>query len=284
MINNTSLTPEEQRIIINKGTEYPFTGKYNDFFEKGTYLCKQCGVALFRSDDKFASHCGWPSFDDEIPNAIQRQTDADGVRTEILCSNCGAHLGHVFLGEQLTPKNVRHCVNSLSLDFVPFENVSKTQKAIFAAGCFWGVEYYFKTAPGVLRTRVGYTGGSTVNPTYQEVCTNTTGHAEAIEVIFDPEKTNFEELCKLFFEIHDPTQLNRQGPDVGEQYRSAVFYLNQEQKQTTEKLINILKEKGLNVVTQVVPAAPFYEAEEKHQDYYNKTGSKPYCHFRIKKF
>ena len=284
MINNTSLTPEEQRIIFNKGTEYPFTGKYNDFFEKGTYLCKQCGVALFRSDDKFASHCGWPSFDDEIPNAIQRQTDADGVRTEILCSNCGAHLGHVFLGEQLTPKNVRHCVNSLSLDFVPFENVSKTQKAIFAAGCFWGVEYYFKTAPGVLRTRVGYTGGTTVNPTYQEVCTNTTGHAEAIEVIFDPEKTNFEELCKLFFEIHDPTQLNRQGPDVGEQYRSAVFYLNQEQKQTTEKLINILKEKGLNVVTQVVPAAPFYEAEEKHQDYYNKTGSKPYCHFRIKKF
>lgn len=284
MLLNTSLTPEEQRIIFNKGTEYPFTGKYNDFFEKGTYLCKQCGVALFRSDDKFASHCGWPSFDDEIPDAIRRQTDADGVRTEILCSNCGAHLGHVFLGEQLTPKNVRHCVNSLSLDFVPFVNVSKTQKAIFAAGCFWGVEYYFKTAPGVLRTRVGYTGGITVNPTYKEVCSNTTGHAEAIEVIFDPEKTNFEELCKLFFEIHDPTQLNRQGPDVGEQYRSAVFYLNQEQKQTTEKLILILKEKGLNVVTQVVPAAPFYEAEEKHQDYYNKTGSKPYCHFRIKKF
>ncbi len=284
MINNTSLTPDEQRIIINKGTESPFTGKYNDLFEKGTYLCKQCGVALFRSNDKFASHCGWPSFDDEIPNAIRRQTDADGVRTEILCSNCGAHLGHVFLGEQLTPKNVRHCVNSLSLDFVPFENILKTQKAIFAAGCFWGVEYYFKTAPGVLRTRVGFTGGTTVNPTYQEVCSNTTGHAEAIEVIFDPEKTNFEELCKLFFEIHDPTQLNRQGPDVGEQYRSAVFYLNQEQKQTTEKLINILKEKGLNVVTQIVPAAPFYEAEEKHQDYYNKTGSKPYCHFRIKKF
>ncbi len=283
-MNNSILTPDEQRIILHKGTEYPFTGKYNDFFEKGTYLCKQCGVALYRSNDKFASHCGWPSFDDEIPGAIRRQTDADGVRTEILCSNCGAHLGHVFIGEQLTPKNVRHCVNSLSMDFVPFENVTKTQKAIFAAGCFWGVEYYFKTAPGVLRTRVGYTGGKTTNPTYEEVCTNTTGHAEAIEVIFDPEQTNFEELCKLFFEIHDPTQLNRQGPDVGEQYRSAVFYLNDEQKQITEKLIRILKEKGLNVVTQVVPAAPFYEAEAKHQDYYTKTGSKPYCHFRVKKF
>lgn len=284
IMNNSILTPDEQRIILHKGTEYPFTGKYNDFFEKGTYLCKQCGVALYRSNDKFASHCGWPSFDDEIPGAIRRQTDADGVRTEILCSNCGAHLGHVFIGEQLTPKNVRHCVNSLSMDFVPFENVTKTQKAIFAAGCFWGVEYFFKTAPGVLRTRVGYTGGKTVNPTYEEVCTNTTGHAEAIEVIFDPEQTNFEELCKLFFEIHDPTQLNRQGPDVGEQYRSAVFYLNDEQKQITEKLIRILKEKGLNVVTQVVPAAPFYEAEAKHQDYYTKTGSKPYCHFRVKKF
>ncbi len=283
-MNNSILTPDEQRIILHKGTEYPFTGKYNDFFEKGTYLCKQCGVALYRSNDKFASHCGWPSFDDEIPGAIRRQTDADGVRTEILCSNCGAHLGHVFIGEQLTPKNVRHCVNSLSMDFVPFENVTKTQKAIFAAGCFWGVEYYFKTAPGVLRTRVGYTGGKTTNPTYEEVCTNTTGHAEAIEVIYDPEQTNFEELCKLFFEIHDPTQLNRQGPDVGEQYRSAVFYLNDEQKQITEKLIRILKEKGLNVVTQVVPAAPFYEAEAKHQDYYTKTGSKPYCHFRVKKF
>jgi peptide methionine sulfoxide reductase msrA/msrB len=284
IMNNSILTPDEQRIILHKGTEYPFTGKYNDFFEKGTYLCKQCGVALYRSNDKFASHCGWPSFDDEIPGAIRRQTDADGVRTEILCSNCGAHLGHVFIGEQLTPKNVRHCVNSLSMDFVPFENVTKTQKAIFAAGCFWGVEYYFKTAPGVLRTRVGYTGGKTTNPTYEEVCTNTTGHAEAIEVIYDPEQTNFEELCKLFFEIHDPTQLNRQGPDVGEQYRSAVFYLNDEQKQITEKLIRILKEKGLNVVTQVVPAAPFYEAEAKHQDYYTKTGSKPYCHFRVKKF
>lgn len=283
MYPNT-LTPEEKRIILYKGTERPFTGKYNDFFEKGTYICKQCGIALYRSSDKFASHCGWPSFDDEIPGAIRRELDADGIRTEILCANCGAHLGHVFEGERLTEKNTRHCVNSLSIEFVPFENIKRTEKAIFAAGCFWGVEYYFKNAPGVLRTRVGYTGGKTEYPTYKDVCTNTTGHAEAIEVIYNPEVTNFEELCKLFFEIHDPTQLNRQGPDIGEQYRSAVFYMNDKQKQITEKLIDILRSKGLNVVTEVVPAQPFYEAEEYHQDYYTKTGKKPYCHFRIKKF
>lgn len=278
------LTPEEEKIILYKGTERPFSGKYNDHFEKGTYICKQCGTALYRSDDKFTSHCGWPSFDDEIPGAIRRQLDADGVRTEILCANCGAHLGHVFEGEGLTEKNVRHCVNSLSMDFVPYENITRTEKAIFAAGCFWGVEYYFKNAPGVLRTRVGYTGGKTKYPTYKEVCTNTTGHAEAIEVIYNPEQTNFEELCKLFFEIHDPTQLNRQGPDIGEQYRSSVFYLNDEQKDITLKLIDILKSKGFNVVTEVTLAMPFYEAEDYHQDYYTKTGKQPYCHFRVKKF
>jgi len=279
-----TLTPEEERIIIHKATERPFSGKYNDHFEKGTYICKQCGAALYRSSDKFASHCGWPSFDDEIPGAIRRELDADGVRTEILCANCGAHLGHIFEGEGLTEKNVRHCVNSLSMDFLPYENIKRTKKAIFAAGCFWGVEYYFKNAPGVLRTRVGYTGGKTKYPTYKEVCSNTTGHAEAIEVIYDPQATNFEELCKLFFEIHDPTQLNRQGPDIGEQYRSAVFYLNDEQRAITLKLIDILKSKGLDVVTEVTPAMPFYEAEDYHQDYYTKTGKQPYCHFRVKKF
>ncbi len=282
------LTPEEERVIIHKGTEPPFSGKYYNFNEKGTYYCKRCNAPLYRSDDKFDAHCGWPSFDDEIPGAVKRQPDADGRRTEIVCARCGAHLGHVFEGEGFTPKNVRHCVNSISLQFVPFEysgrEEAKIEKAIFAGGCFWGVEYFMQKAKGVISTQVGYIGGTKPNPTYQEVCSHTTGHAEAVEVTYDASQTNFETLARLFFEIHDPTQLNRQGPDIGDQYRSEIFYLNDEQKEIAEKLIKLLKAKGFNVVTRVTPASTFYKAEDYHQQYYEHKGTQPYCHGYVKRF
>ncbi|MCK9483770.1 MAG: bifunctional methionine sulfoxide reductase B/A protein [Candidatus Marinimicrobia bacterium] len=278
------LTPAEEKVIIQKGTERPFTGKYNNFSEKGTFTCKRCDAPLYRSADKFDSGCGWPSFDAEIPGAVKRIPDQDGRRTEIICANCGAHLGHVFIGENFTAKNTRHCVNSISLNFIPADATPKTELAIYAAGCFWGVEHYFKQAPGVLATRVGYTGGQTVNPTYRQVCSGKTGHKEAIEVTYDPTKTTYEELTKLYFEIHDFSQTDGQGPDRGEQYLSYIFYRNASQKQIAENLKALLIQKGFKVATTIEEAGVFYPAEEYHQDYYTKTGKAPYCHFRRKIF
>jgi peptide methionine sulfoxide reductase msrA/msrB len=279
------LTPEEERVIVHKGTEAPFTGKYNNFFEAGVYTCKRCGAKLFESTAKFRSDCGWPSFDEQVPGAVRWVPDADGVRTEIICANCGAHLGHVFIGERLTPKDTRYCVNSISMNFIPAALLKadpnllpKTDKAIFASGCFWGTEYYMKRAPGVIATMVGYTGGKVNHPTYQQVHTGRTGHAESVQVVFDPNKTSYEKLAKYFFETHDFTQVNRQGPDIGTQYRSVIFYLNDEQKQIATQMIEKLRKAGYKVATQVVKAGTFWPAEEYHQDYYARTGGTPYCH------
>ena len=276
------LNAEEERVIVQKGTEQPFTGKFYNYDQSGTYLCKRCDAPLFRSDDKFDSNCGWPSFDDEIEGAVKRVPDADGIRTEITCANCGAHLGHIFQGENYTEKNIRHCVNSISLNFIAEK--PKLEIAVFAGGCFWGVEYQFQKIEGVTETSVGYIGGSKTKPSYKEICSGTTDHAEAIQIIFNPEKVSYEELVKLFFEIHDFTQINRQGPDIGEQYRSVIFYTNENQKETAKSVIKILIDKGYKVATTIEKADQFWDAEEYHQDYYNKTGGDPYCHIYKKIF
>jgi peptide methionine sulfoxide reductase msrA/msrB len=269
------LTKGQEVIILEKGTEAPFSGKYNNFFEKGLFVCARCNAPLYKSEYKFVSECGWPSFDDEIEGAVKRTDDPDGLRTEITCNNCEAHLGHVFIGEHLTDKNTRHCINSLSLKFIPKE---KLKTAIFAAGCFWGVEYYFKKLKGVVNTQVGYTGGTKENPTYEEVCAHVTGHYEAIQVEYYDGFLTYEDLIKYFFEIHDFTQKDGQGPDIGQQYESVIFYNNEEEKKTAEKIIKILKGKAYTVATQQKKASKFWPAEEYHQEYYKKNGKMPYCH------
>ena len=278
------LTPQEEHVILNKGTEAPFSGQYYLAKDSGEYVCKRCNAPLYKSTDKFNSGCGWPSFDDAIPGAVKETPDLDGHRVEITCANCGGHLGHVFKGEGFTDKNTRHCVNSISLNFTPQVDAAKTDTAIFAAGCFWGVEYYLQRADGVISAESGYIGGHVKNPSYKEVCTGRTGHAEAVRVIFDPAKTNYRNLAMLFFETHDPTQMDGQGPDLGSQYRSEIFYTNNEQKAIAEELIQTLKIKGLDVVTRVTPASTFYAAEEYHQDYYEGNGHTPYCHRYTKRF
>lgn len=282
-IINPNLNEFERFVLFEKGTEPPFSGEYTDHFEKGIYVCRNCGIPLYNSSDKFHSGCGWPAFDDEIPGAIKKQLDQDKIRTEILCSYCGAHLGHVFYGEGFTKKNVRHCVNSVSLVFVPEGQKPPIDRMFFAGGCFWGVEHLFKQLEGVLDTRVGYMGGKRKNPTYEQVCTGLTGHYETVEVIFDPKKIDEELLVKYFFEIHDFTQEDGQGPDIGEQYKSVIFYTNERQRQVAERIKDQLSQK-YRVTTQIKKASDFWLAEDYHQDYYTKTGKTPYCHYRRKIF
>ena len=283
MIKFNKLTLAEETVIINKGTERPYTGEYLDNEQEGTYVCKRCDTPLYKSNDKFDANCGWPSFDDEIEGSVTRVMDADGRRTEIICSNCGGHLGHVFLGEQFTDKNTRHCVNSISLKFIPKENDS-LEKVYFASGCFWGTEYYFMKAPGVVETSVGYMGGHKENPTYEEVIKGNTGHFESIEVTYDPSITTYGDLVRLFYETHDFTQVNGQGPDIGPQYLSNIFYMDDEQKAIAEKYTNRLLKMGYKVATMIKPASKFWKAEDYHQQYYEHKGSTPYCHVYTKIF
>lgn len=292
-IQTDQLTPFEKSVLQDKATERAFSGKYYKFDKKGSYFCNQCGIELFTSSDKFASHCGWPSFDDAIEGRVKELPDADGRRVEIVCANCGGHLGHIFRGESYTSKNQRFCVNSASIEFSAKDFFTKKlekkssdpiKKAYFAGGCFWGVEYYLEKAEGVLSVESGYMGGRTKNPSYHDVSYKNTGHIESVEVVYDSRKTSYEKLARLFFEIHDPTQKKRQGPDIGEQYSSVIFYSTQAEKKIDEKLIALLKKNGYNVQTELRPAVEFYKAETYHQNYYDKKGKKPYCHGYVKRF
>lgn len=288
-----TLTPREKNIIENKGTEAPFTGEYDDFYRDGLYICRRCGAPLYESKDKFDAHCGWPAFDDEISGAVKRSVDADGQRTEITCANCGAHLGHVFTGELLTHKDTRHCVNSLSMFFIPreFEN-DEEHFAVFGGGCFWCAEAIFKELNGVISVTPGYAGGEAPNPTYEEVSTGQSGHAEVIKIVFDPKIITYGDLLQVFFATHDPTTLNRQGNDVGSQYRSIILYKTLTQQDESLMMIASLGQKqsfASKIVTEVKPLYRFYEAEEYHKDYFAKhQADNPYCQAvinpKLKKF
>jgi len=275
------LTSEEKRVIEGRGTEAPFSGEYEKFFNEGVYVCRRCNAPLYRSEDKFDARCGWPSFDDALPGAVSSIPDADGRRTEIQCARCDAHLGHVFNGEQFTPKDTRYCVNSLSMRFIPSDEIHSTRSvAYFGGGCFWCTEAVFRMFRGVLSVTPGYAGGNAEHPTYESVSGGTTGHAEVVQVEFDPFRISYEFLLQVFFVSHDPTLKNCQGADVGTQYRSVILYGDDMQKEIAEKVIENLEHLRVfsgPIVTELKPLETFYPAETYHQEYFRRNASAPYC-------
>jgi len=284
----TNLTDFEKSVIVDKATERPYSGSLLENRDSGIYTCKLCNVPLYRSGDKFESHCGWPSFDDEIDGAVLRVPDADGSRVEIVCANCNGHLGHVFEGESMTEKNTRHCVNSVSLNFESSNNNSTNTiplaKAYIAGGCFWGVEHYMQELDGVESAVSGFMGGVVPNPDYYDVVAGNTGHFETVEVTYNPQIISYEEIIKQFFQTHDPEQTNGQGPDIGSQYLSAIFVSTDTEAGIVADLIKQLESNGYKVATQVLAKKAFFSADDYHQDYYAKKGSLPYCHQFVKRF
>jgi peptide methionine sulfoxide reductase msrA/msrB len=294
----SALTPEQHRVTQRNGTEPAFTGQYWDHHEPGIYVDVVSGEPLFASVDKFDSGTGWPSFTKPIGNVVtKRDFHLLFPRVEVRSAHADSHLGHVFKDGPASRGGRRYCINSAALRFVHRDDLtaegydeyrklfasketemSECKTAVLAGGCFWGMQDLIRRQPGVISTRVGYTGGRNANATYR----NHPGHAEAVEIVYDPATTDYRALLEFFFQIHDPSTKDRQGNDRGSSYRSAIFYLDDEQRQVALDTIADVDASGLwpgKVVTEVVPAADFWEAEPEHQDYLLRIPNGYTCHF-----
>jgi len=290
------LSPQQYYVLRQKGTEAPFSGKLLFNKEKGVYKCAACGNELFTDAMKFNSDCGWPSFDNAISGGriiTHVDTSHGMIRTEIICARCGSHLGHLFK-DGPTASGLRYCVNSLSLEFVSSKDiaalgednkVATNDTITLGGGCFWCVEAIYEMLNGVVKVESGFSGGTTRNPSYEQVCTGITGHAEVVQIVYDTTKTSLDEILKVFFTVHDPTTLNKQGADVGTQYRSVIFYRDDKQYQIAKSIIDSLNSEKVfksPVLTQLSKFEAFYKAENYHQDYYNQNKDQPYCQLVIR--